>query len=336
MDKGRQIELPVGPEETGRRFDLVLQKALGDVSRAFCQKLIRQGHATVNGEKSKPSRALVAGDRVRVDVPPPQTTDLRPEEIPLDVLFEDKDLLVIDKPAGLVVHPAAGHQERTLVHALLHHCRGELSGIGGVARPGIVHRLDKDTSGCLLVAKNDVTHRALIAQFQGRDVRKEYLAFVWGELEEEPGKIAAPIGRNPRNRQKMAVNVRGAKPALTEYEAIERFEECTAVKVVLHTGRTHQIRVHFASIGHPVLGDATYGRKRQSPLTARTRRQMLHAHRIGFEHPRTKRWIELTAPLPADMKELLNWLRGANYVGKRAAMHRSTARMSSSVNPLRG
>lgn len=293
----------------GQRLDIVLQKQFTDSSRAFCQKLIRDGHATVNGERSKPSRAVRKGDLVSVTIPASAPMELQPEEIPLEILYEDADLLVLNKPPGVVVHPAAGHQEHTLVHALLHHCRGQLSGIGGVTRPGIVHRLDKDTSGCLVVAKNDTSHHALMDQFQGRDVFKEYLTAVWGNLPQKQGRIQAPIGRSPRNRQKMAVNVRGAKEALTEFEVIERSKEYDVVRVVLHTGRTHQIRVHFASLGHPVVGDTMYGRVRQSPVAERVSRQMLHSHRLGFEHPRTKRWIELTAPMPADMRQLLIWLR---------------------------
>jgi 23S rRNA pseudouridine1911/1915/1917 synthase len=305
----QKLTFQVSAEFHGRRFDVVLHRQLTGVSRAFCQKLIREGHATLNSAASKPSQSLRKDDLVAVTIPPLKELDLKPEEVPLDVLFEDADLLVINKPPGVVVHPAVGHQEHTLVHALLHHCRGQVSGIGGVTRPGIVHRLDKDTSGCLVVAKNDATHRALIEQFQGRGIFKEYMAILWGNLPRMAGRIEDPIGRSPRNRQKMAVNVRGAKDALTEYEVIERLTACDVVRVVLHTGRTHQIRVHFTNLGHPVVGDTMYGRKRQSAVAERATRQMLHSHRLGFEHPRTRRWIELTAPLPADMRGLLIWLR---------------------------
>ena len=324
----------VDRESRGGRLDIFLQRKLSSFSRAYCQKLIREKQATVNGEPAKPSLALHEGDRVRVEIPPLQSLEAQPEEIALDVLFEDESLLVINKLPGMVVHPAAGNREHTLVNALLHHCRGSLSGIGGVTRPGIVHRLDKDTSGCLVVAKTDAAHRALVEQFQGRDVWKEYLALVWGLVTKSHGRIDAPIGRNPRNRQKMAAHIRGGKPALTEFELVERFAECSAVRVQLHTGRTHQIRVHFASLGHPVVGDAMYGRKRQSGLDGIAVRQMLHAHRLGFEHPRTKCPLEFTAPVPTDMRELIRRLREAQS-GNRSAMTRSTADTSTSLNPRR-
>lgn len=293
----------------GARLDIFLQKSLAELSRARCQGLIREGHALLNGQIAKPSQALKAGDRVAVIIPPPKEMRLQAEEMPLAVLFEDGDLLILNKPPGLVVHPAAGHEEHTLVNALLHHCRGQLSGIGGVSRPGIVHRLDKDTSGCLVVAKNDTTHRALVELFQGRDVWKEYLAIVWGTVARSTGKIDAAIGRSPRNRQKMAVRTSGGKPALTEYEVIERAGGCSVMKVRIHTGRTHQIRVHFASLGHPVVGDTMYGRARNSALGQFAPRQMLHAHRLGFEHPGTHRYVEVSAPLPSDMREFIRLLR---------------------------
>ncbi|MSR65416.1 MAG: RluA family pseudouridine synthase [Verrucomicrobiae bacterium] len=335
MDSPSSYTFTVESEDHGRRVDIFLPGKLTDVSRSFCQKLIRESHVTVNGVATKPSHSLRMNDVVAVTIPPPHALDLQPEDIPLDVLFEDDDLLVLNKPPGLVVHPAAGNMEHTLVHALLHHCRGKLSGIGGVTRPGIVHRLDKDTSGCLVVAKNDVTHRSLVEQFKERDVWKEYLALVWGNIAKTHGQIDSPIGRNPRNRQKMAVNVGNARPSLTEYEVVERFKECCVIRVILHTGRTHQIRVHFASIGHPVLGDEIYGRKRQSELVARMTRQMLHAHRLGFEHPRTRKLVESTAPLPADMRGLLAHLRKENQSGKRSSISRSTSRTSTSEKPLR-
>src|ERR1051325_6326405 len=241
MNPSGPYSFVVEAKANGQRFDLVLHDQLPHLSRAFCQKLIREGHATINCEQAKPSRMLHTSDHIAVSIPPAQPLELQPKAIPLKVLYEDNDLVVINKPAGLVVHPAAGNSDDTLVHALLHHCRGELSGIGGVTRPGIVHRLDKDTSGCLVVAKTDATHRALIAQFQGRNVWKEYVAFVWGNLLRERGVIDAPLGRSPRNRQKMAVHVRGGKPALTGFEVVERFRSCNVLRLHLHTGRTHQI-----------------------------------------------------------------------------------------------
>ena len=334
MTEAISFEFTVERAAQGGRFDIFLHGKLDGFSRAFCQKLIREGHAKVDGSAVKPSHALRAGGRVTVVIPPPKSLELHAEEIALDVLYEDESLLVLNKPPGMVVHPAAGAEAHTLVHALLHHCRGSLSGIGGVTRPGIVHRLDKDTSGCLVVAKTDSAHRALVEQFQGRDVWKVYLALVWGDLPKTHGRVDSPIGRNPRNRQKMAVNVRGGRTALTEYEVVERFAECTAARVRLHTGRTHQIRVHFASLGRPILGDTMYGRKRQSTLAELVKRQMLHAHRLGFEHPRTRKPLEFTAPVPTDMKELIQRLR-QDQSEKSSAMTRSTARTSPSVKPLR-
>jgi 23S rRNA pseudouridine1911/1915/1917 synthase len=234
--------------------------------------------------------------------------------MPLDVLYEDDRLLVLNKAPGVVVHPAAGHEEHTLVNALLHHCRGELSGIGGVARPGIVHRLDKDTSGCLVVAKNDETHLALSAQFASRKVQKTYLALVCGEIQRDSGTIRAAIARHPSHRKRMAVDDEFGREALTGYEVVERLRGATLVKCFLHTGRTHQIRVHFQFLGFPLVGDATYGNRQNQRLEDLTHftasRQMLHAWQLSFIHPRSGQKLSFEAPLPKDMQDAIETLRG--------------------------
>ncbi|MBM3888998.1 MAG: RluA family pseudouridine synthase, partial [Verrucomicrobia bacterium] len=256
----------------------------------------------------KASHRVHAGETFVVTIPPPEPSEVTPEAIPLDVLYEDDDLIVINKPPGLVVHPCPGHRAHTLVNALLHHCRGRLSGIGGVERPGIVHRLDHFTSGCLVAAKNDVAHRALQAQFKSRAVAKHYLAIVWGVPRLSRGRIEAAIGRSARDRKKMIVVRRGGREAVTEFEVLKPFGEASLVRCELHTGRTHQIRVHLAVLGHPVVGDTVYGPGRRHPLNKLAGRQMLHAHVLAFEHPRTHKRLEFTAPLPQDMAALIERL----------------------------
>jgi 23S rRNA pseudouridine1911/1915/1917 synthase len=291
----------VSAEVAGLRLDQFLRRELPEHSRAFLQKLIEQGDVRVNGKPSKPSHAVRAGDEVGVEIPPPRPLDARPEQIPLDILFEDSDLIVVNKPAGLVVHPAAGNQEHTLVNALLHHCRGELAGIGGVERPGIVHRLDKGTSGCLVVAKTDFAHQALVAQFKARGVKKIYRAVCWGKLSKSSGHIETMIGRSERDRKKMSARVARGRQAVTDYRVLKQFADFALVELHIHTGRTHQIRVHMAHIGHPVVGDATYGR---GYTTIPVARMMLHAYKLGFTHPRTQEFVEFTAPVPEDMVKL--------------------------------
>lgn len=287
----------VSNKAAGQRLDQFLRRELPEHSRAFLQKLIEQGHILVNGRAPKASYKVRAGDEVTLEIPPPRPLETRAEDIPLDVLFEDDDLIVVNKPAGLVVHPAAGNYEHTLVNALLHHCRGRLAGIGGVERPGIVHRLDKGTSGCIVVAKTDVAHQALIAQFKSRAVKKIYRAICWGEFERPSGRIETVIGRSGRDRKKMSARVARGRPAVTDYRVLKQFAEFASVELHIHTGRTHQIRVHMAHIGHPVVGDATYGRKSEIPVA----RPLLHAYKLGFTHPRTQRLVEFTAPVPDDM-----------------------------------
>lgn len=287
-----------------RRLDLWLHAQFPDCSRSMLQRLIRERCVRLHGETCVPGSPVKAGDAVEIDFPPPEPAGLQPESIPMDILFEDEHLLVLNKPAGVVVHPGAGHARHTLVHALLHHCKGELSGIGGKERPGIVHRLDKDTSGCLVVAKTDVTHRRLAELFQSRTVEKTYLAIVWGKPRMLSGMIEKPIGRHPSHRKKMHVSLKG-RTAYTGWKMRECFGSITLLECRIHTGRTHQIRVHLASMGHPLVGDLVYGQAKDATLHRLAGRQMLHAWKLGFEHPVTGNSIHCKAPWPEDMKCLL-------------------------------
>ena len=295
------------------RLDTFLRDRFPAVSRGAIQRLIEQGHIRVNGRTVKPTHSPRAGEQVDVPWPEAAPATAQPEDLPLDILHEDDALLVLNKPAGLVVHPAAGHQEHTLVNALLHHCAGQLSGIGGVARPGIVHRLDKETSGCLVVAKNDETHLALSIQFASRKVEKIYQGIVCGELPRDQGEIRAAIARHPSHRKRMAVDDEAGRAARTTYRVLERLRGATLAEVILHTGRTHQIRVHFQFIGFPLVGDATYGNRQNQRLADLTHyaapRQMLHANRLSFTHPRTARRMTFTAPVPEDFLDALSALR---------------------------
>jgi 23S rRNA pseudouridine1911/1915/1917 synthase len=294
------------------RLDTFLRGKFPAVSRGAIQRLIEQGHIKVNGRIVKPTHTPRAGEQVEVYWPEARPAEAQPEEMPLDILFEDEALLVLNKPPGLVVHPAAGHEEHTLVNALLHHCAGQLSGIGGVARPGIVHRLDKETSGCLVVAKNDDTHLALSAQFATRKVEKIYHAILCGELPRDQGEIHAAIARHPSHRKRMAVDD-GGREARTSYRVLERLRAATLVEAVLHTGRTHQIRVHFQHLGFPLVGDETYGNRQNQRLTELTNyaapRQMLHSYRLAFIHPRTAKRLSFEAPRPEDFLDALAALR---------------------------
>jgi len=295
------------------RLDTFLRGKFPAVSRGAIQRLIEQGHIQVNGRTVKPTHTPRAGEQVEVHWPEARAAEAQPEEMALNVLFEDETLLVLNKPPGLVVHPAAGHEEHTLVNALLHHCAGQLSGIGGVARPGIVHRLDKDTSGCLVVAKNDETHLALSAQFATRKVEKIYHAILCGELPRDQGEIHAAIARHPSHRKRMAVDDAAGRDARTSYHVLERLQGATLIEAVLHTGRTHQIRVHFQFLGFPLVGDATYGNRQNQHLSDLTGyaapRQMLHAWHLTFSHPRTAKRLSFEAPLPEDFLDALAALR---------------------------
>lgn len=289
------------PKSTSRiRLDRFLAEQLPQFSRARIQQLIRGGWITRNGKPARPRDVVQAGDMLLVSEAPVEKLTTQAEAIPLDLIFEDNDLLVLNKPPGMVVHPGAGHRHHTLVNALLSHCR-DLSGIGGKERPGIVHRLDKETSGCLVVAKNDETHRGLAVQFANRTVNKVYLALIAGKLRRPAGSIDEKIGRHPIHRQRMSVSPERGRAAKTDYRVMGAGNGVSLIECRLHSGRTHQIRVHLHHIGHPVLGDKVYGRKG----TTQHDRQMLHAWKLGFHHPRSGEWKEFEAPLPDDFRKVM-------------------------------
>jgi 23S rRNA pseudouridine1911/1915/1917 synthase len=294
------VQLIVSANEAKLRLDQFLAKRLPEFSRSRLQHLIRNGFVRLNNSTSRPRHIVRGGDKIELTEPPLEKIETLPEQIPLEVLFEDNDLIVINKPVGIVVHPGAGHREHTLVNALLNHCAA-LSGIGGKERPGIVHRLDKETSGCLVVAKNDAAHRELSKQFAERTVEKIYLALVAGKLRKATGVIEEKIGRHPVHRQRMSATALRGRAARTEYRVVQSSERASLIECRLHSGRTHQIRVHLHHLGHPVLGDKVYAPRLAKDLP----RQMLHAWKLGFRHPRTQEWKSFEAPLPADFNEAL-------------------------------
>ena len=298
----QQREFTVEPTQ-GQRLDRYLVARCPDLSRSRIGRLVQGGLVSVNDQPAKPALMVRPGDRVALTLPPPEPLKLTPEAIPLAVVYEDGDILVVDKPPGLPVHPSPGHPTHTLVNALLAHCR-DLSGIGGVLRPGIVHRLDMDTSGLMVVAKNDAAHRLLSLAIKERRVKKVYLALVWGWPEPPAGTIQASIGRDPRNRKRMAVVPEG-REARTGYRTLQTYPECALLELHPETGRTHQLRVHLASMGYPIVGDALYSRRR----SALVGRQFLHAHAIGFHLPSSGRYMEFTTPLPSDLQAALALLR---------------------------
>ena len=292
------IEFIVSENDAKLRLDHFLAKRLPQYSRTRLQQLIRSGFVRLNGASTRPRQIVRAGDKIDVRESPVEQIETRPQRIPLDILFEDDDLIVINKPAGLTVHPGAGQREHTLVNALLSHCT-TLSGIGGKERPGIVHRLDKETSGCLVVAKNDLIHRELSRQFADRTVEKIYLALVAEKLRKPTGVIEERIGRHPVHRQRMSVTTKRGRTAKTEYRVVRSNEEASLIECRLHSGRTHQVRVHLHHLGHPVLGDKVYGAR----LVKNFPRQMLHAWKLGFRHPQTGEWKQFQASVPDDFKE---------------------------------
>lgn len=298
----------VAKGQAGQRVDVWLARQLAGLSRSRSQQLIREGLVTVNGCSTKESHKTQAGERIEITIPAPRPVAIKAENIPLDILFEDDSLLVINKPAGLVVHPAPGHAAGTLVNAVLHHCPA-LSGIGGEQRPGIVHRLDQDTSGVMLVAKTEKALVSLASQFKHREISKEYLAIVFGCIKPDKGMIETLIGRHLADRKKMAVSSKKGRQAITRYETLETLGEFSLVRLKPETGRTHQVRVHLAHWQHPVVGDKLYGRRSARELPAGVERQMLHAHKIGFRHPIAGQRMEFSAPLPEDMGKLLDFLR---------------------------
>ena len=321
----KSLEIKSSPEDQGKRVDIFLaQKGLG-LSRSRIQDLISQKEVLINGKPIKSHYKLKRNESITVQIPPPVESEIKPENIPLDILFEDEDLLVVNKPAGMVTHPAAGNYSGTLVNALLFHCK-DLSGINGVLRPGIVHRLDKDTSGLLVVAKNDFAHNFLAQQLKQRNLFRQYWALTCGNMPAIEGKIEVPIGRSVKDRKKMVANPPKSKQSITLYQVLEGFEISDLLSLKLLTGRTHQIRVHLSYLGKPVLGDETYGgRKRwvnqlkesQKGLAYKILRilprQALHAKKIGFVHPRTNKYIEIESDLPEDINEALKILRGEKY-----------------------
>lgn len=307
------MRLAVSEDSEGVRLDVFLTSVLGDLSRSHIQRLIKDGRVLVDEKAAKANQPVKPGQAIAIDVPAPTDPIPQPEPLPLNVLYQDVDLIVVDKPAGMVVHPAAGHSGGTLVNALLHHAT-DLSGIGGEKRPGIVHRLDRGTSGVMVVAKNDRAHEELARQFHDREVEKDYLALVWGEV--MPGRrIDAPIGRDPSNRKKMSAKARRSREAVTRIVRAEHFGRVlTLAQVAIHTGRTHQIRVHLSAIGHPVVGDSLYGGvHRRVPgdlrAVAHLARPFLHAARLVFRHPADGRRMEFESPLPDDLQRVLDELR---------------------------
>jgi len=305
MPEARATTTELVADVAGERLDVFVARKLPEITRSRAQRLIDDGFVDVAGQRAKASLRLEAGQHVRVVVPPAAEAAATPEPITLDVIYEDADLLAVNKPAGMTVHPAPGHPASTLVNAILAHC-GDLSGVGGVLRPGIVHRLDRDTSGVILVAKNDAAHNALARQLKDRTVEKVYVALVEGTPDPVEGLIDAPIARDPRNRQRMAI-VESGREAVTAYRVVERLRGASLLEARPKTGRTHQIRVHLAAIGHPIVGDRLYGRA--SELVGR---QFLHALRITFEHPRTGERMSLEAPLADDLSTALARLRHAD------------------------
>ena len=292
--------LEITENQAGERIDRFLADSQ-DLTRSFLQKILKEGEVIVNGKSVKANYKLRKGDRIEFEIPEAVEPDIVAEDIPLSILYEDADVLVVDKPKGMVVHPAAGHYSRTLVNAVMYHCRGELSGINGVLRPGIVHRIDRDTTGSIIICKNDMAHNEIARQLKEHSINRRYRAIVTGVLKDEEGTIEGAIGRDKKDRKKMAITADG-KPAVTHYRVLQRFKHYTYVECVLETGRTHQIRVHMASIGHPLLGDEVYGRRSDK---YKCEGQCLHAMTLGFHHPRTGEYIEVTAPLPPYFEHLL-------------------------------
>lgn len=299
-------EICVGDQEGGLRIDKYLAEAAGQLSRSYIQKLLKDGRILVNGKPVKASYVVEDEDILSMDIPEAVEPEIEPEHMELDILYEDQDVILINKPKGMVVHPAAGHYSHTLVNGLMDHCRGQLSGINGVMRPGIVHRIDMDTTGVLIVCKNDMAHNSIAAQLKEHSITRRYQAIVHGVIKEEEGTIDAPIGRHPVERKKMSINYDKGKSAVTHYRVLKRFRQFTHVECRLETGRTHQIRVHMASIHHPLLGDAVYGPVK-CPISG-LKGQTLHAGVLGFIHPRTGLYMEFSAPLPDYFENLLKTL----------------------------
>ena len=297
-------------EHSGIRIDRFLSEQLPEHSRSYIQKLIKDGQVSIEGKTVKSNYKITGSEEIALLIPDQVIPDILPEDIPLDILYEDQDLIVINKPKGMVVHPAAGHYSGTLVNALMYHCKDDLSGINGVMRPGIVHRIDRNTTGSLLVCKNDFAHNAIAEQLKVHSITRRYRAIVHGNLKNDQGTVDAPIGRHPIDRKKMAIEPRNGRDAITHYRVLERFGNYTYIECQLETGRTHQIRVHMSSIHHPIVGDDVYG-PAKCPFSG-LQGQTLHAQVLGFIHPRTGKYMEFSAPLPEYFENLLTKLRSTS------------------------
>ena len=318
---GETLHIVAGPEDEGMRLDKFLSVRVEELTRSAAERLAEQGQVSSGGKTLDKKYRLRAGDAIEVILPEPVGLDILPEAIPLDIRYEDADLLVVNKPKGMVVHPAAGHAGGTLVNALLAHCGDSLSGINGVIRPGIVHRIDKDTSGLLIVAKNDFAHQRLAEQIKEHSFTRMYEAVVHGNLKEDTGTVDAPIGRHPTDRKRMAVTEKNSRHAVTHFEVLARYKGFTHVRLKLETGRTHQIRVHMAYIGHPVAGDPVYGPKKPVPNLDG---QCLHARVIGFVHPRTGEYLEITSELPSYFTAFLEKLKKQTFGGMECGLERDS------------
>jgi len=317
FEQGKNFSITVTERWSGRRLDQFLSESHLNLSRSQAKHLIEKHHIFLNQKPTKPSAHIKAGDTVSGTLPKPTPLSLKPEPIPLTILYEDSSIIVIDKPSGMVVHPAYGNPSGTLVNALLDHCK-DLGGINGVLRPGIVHRLDKDTSGVMVVAKEDEAFHQLTKQFKNRTVAKVYLAIAYGKFGQNEGLIDSAIGRHPSERKRMSTRTKKGRTAITRWKKVEDFDSCTLLEIYPQTGRTHQIRVHLSSVGHPLLGDPLYGRKGRpgtihdpvlKECVGRMNRQALHAQQLEFDHPRTGERVRFVSPIPQDMKEVLGWLR---------------------------
>ena len=319
-EKERSFSFFISEGDQGKRLDQFLAGTEMNLSRSQVKKLIEEKMILLNSTPAKPSVHVKTGDQVSGTLPGPKPLLLEPESLPLTILYEDRSIIVIDKPPGMVVHPGPGHLSGTLVNALIHHCK-DLAGINGVLRPGIVHRLDKETSGVLVVAKDDEAYHQLAQQFKNRTIEKVYLAIARGNFVQEEGQIDLAIGRHPSERKRMSTRTRRGRPAVTRWRVVERFGGLTLLEILPQTGRTHQIRVHLSAIGHPLFGDPLYGKKARTldpvirECSQRLNRQALHAYRLAFVHPRTRERVEFTSPIPQDMKDLLGWLRSQKSEG---------------------
>lgn len=296
----------VSEEENGLRADKVISEKMPNLTRSYIQKITKENALLIDGKPCKASQKLNAGSVVEVNIPEPTELVIEGENIPLDIVYEDESLLVVNKPQGMVVHPAPGNYTGTLVNALMHHCKGELSGINGVIRPGIVHRIDKNTSGLLIVAKTNNAHLSLAEQIASHSFSRKYRAIAYGNFKETEGTVNAPIGRNKKNREKMCITTENSKNAVTHYKVLKQFYDCAYIECILETGRTHQIRVHMSSINHPIMGDDVYGLKKEK---FKLKGQLLHAYLIGFIHPKTGEYMEFTAPIPSHFEDVLKKLK---------------------------